>query len=105
MAVFHGGHFALMELIWECKTFVIVSNFSNMWEILLAKTIKHELVSLIHIGASVIHASFVFYSCPNNGGIMEKAMIFKKSAHEISYYFPKHFYKLTQNKEIHECGS
>lgn len=76
-----------------------------MWEILLAKTIKHELVSLIHIGASVIHASFVFYSCPNNGGIMETAMIFKKSAHEISYYFPKHFYKLTQNKEIHECGS
>lgn len=36
---------------------------------------------------------------------MEKAMIFKKSTHEISYYFPKHFYKLTQNMEIHECGS
>lgn len=30
MAVFHGDHFALMELIWEFKISVIVSNFSNM---------------------------------------------------------------------------
>lgn len=30
MTVFHGDHFALMELIWEFKTFVIISHFSNM---------------------------------------------------------------------------
>lgn len=30
MAIFHGDHFALMELIWEFKTFFSVSDFSNV---------------------------------------------------------------------------
>lgn len=30
MAIFHWDHFALMELIWEFKTSVSVSSFSNV---------------------------------------------------------------------------